>query len=71
MGMAIIDYFIHKREFIVYSPLVEPMPMYGLHHLCDTGSLSIVMFDHLRWTASSLEIFESVNGHQTVEQYYN
>jgi len=23
----------------------------------------------LRWTASSLEIFESVNGHQTVEQY--
>ena len=46
--------FIHKRKFIVYSPLVEPTPMYGLHHFCDTGSL---------------EIFESVNEHQTVEQY--
>jgi len=37
--------FIHKREFVVYSPLVEPTPMKGLHHFCDTGSLSIVMFD--------------------------
>jgi len=26
---------------------------------------------NLRWTASSLETFESVNGHQTVEQYSN
>ena len=23
--------FIHMREFIVYSPLVEPTPVYGLH----------------------------------------
>jgi len=21
--------FIHKREFVVYSPLVKPMPMYA------------------------------------------
>ena len=66
--------FIHKRKFIVYSPLVEPMPMSGLHHFCDTGSLFIVILTHLaalRWAASSLEMFESVNGHQTVEQYSN
>ena len=29
------------------------------------------MTRNLRWTASSLETFESVNGHQTVEQYSN
>ena len=33
-GNQIMSDFIHKREFIVYSPLVEPTPMQGLHHFC-------------------------------------
>jgi len=37
--------FIHKREFIVYSPLGKPTPLLGLPHFFDTESLSIVMFD--------------------------
>ena len=44
-GNQIVSDFIHKREFVIYSLLVEPMPMQELHHVCDTGSLSIAMFD--------------------------
>ena len=37
--------FIHTREYVVYSPLVKPTTMQGLHHVCGTRSMSIVTFD--------------------------